>query len=163
MTFHNGSIFGHWSALSTQPIYFRQWFSGRVLSWRLSITMACSKVRVAGIRNSSLIRTSTISIRSRRRGHFFFAGQPGQLAIYVCLSMVCPRNSPVRFSGRARAEPTGCIVHFRAISIKLSGEHPAADLILLDRFEQSLEIALPEAVVPFSLNELKEDRADDSL
>src|SRR4051794_33234591 len=42
-------------------------------------------------------------------------------------------------------------------------QHAAADLVFLDRFEQGLEVALPEAFVPFSLDELEEDRADRGL
>src|SRR5882757_4737598 len=39
-------------------------------------------------------------------------------------------------------------------------QHAAPDLILLDRFEQRLEIALAETVVALALDELEEDRPD---
>src|ERR1700719_5224462 len=39
-------------------------------------------------------------------------------------------------------------------------QHAAPDLILLDRFEQRLEIALAKTVVALALDELEEDRPD---
>src|SRR4051794_25729117 len=43
---------------------------------------------------------------------------------------------------------------------RLHLQHPAANLVFLDRFEQRLEIALAKAVVALALDELEEDRAD---
>src|SRR3954462_4938446 len=40
------------------------------------------------------------------------------------------------------------------------GQHAAPDLILLDRFEQRLEIALAESIVALALDEFEEDRPD---
>jgi hypothetical protein len=37
------------------------------------------------------------------------------------------------------------------------------DLILLDRLEQGLEVALAEAIVTLSLDELEKDRSNDRL
>src|SRR5580692_9158083 len=42
-------------------------------------------------------------------------------------------------------------------------EDAAGDLVLLDRLEQRLEVALAEAVVALALNELEEDRPDHGL
>src|SRR5690606_16726636 len=42
-------------------------------------------------------------------------------------------------------------------------EDAPADLVLLDRFEQRLEVALAEALVALPLDELEEDRADHGL
>src|SRR5271156_2012657 len=42
-------------------------------------------------------------------------------------------------------------------------QHAAADLVLLDRFEQGAEIALAEAFVALALDQLEEDRADHGL
>src|SRR5262245_37898639 len=39
-------------------------------------------------------------------------------------------------------------------------EHPAPDLILLDRFKQGLEVAFAEALIALALNELEKDRSD---
>src|SRR5215467_6215003 len=39
-------------------------------------------------------------------------------------------------------------------------QHAAADLVFLDRFEQSLEVALAEPVVTLALDELEENRPD---
>src|SRR5439155_12774857 len=39
-------------------------------------------------------------------------------------------------------------------------QHAAANLILLDRFEQRLEIALAESIVALALDEFEEDRPD---
>src|SRR5690606_7589997 len=39
-------------------------------------------------------------------------------------------------------------------------DHAPAQLVLLDGFEQGLEIALAEALVTLALNDLEEDRAD---
>src|SRR5580692_10053638 len=39
-------------------------------------------------------------------------------------------------------------------------QHAATDLVLLDRFEQSAEIALAETFVALALDQLEEDRAD---
>src|SRR6185436_9187966 len=39
----------------------------------------------------------------------------------------------------------------------------AADLVLLDRFEQRAEIALPEPLVALALDDLEEDRPDHRL
>src|SRR5687767_98516 len=45
----------------------------------------------------------------------------------------------------------------------IGSDHPAADLVELDRFEQGLEIALAEAFVALALDNLEENRADDVL
>src|SRR5215471_18201467 len=42
-------------------------------------------------------------------------------------------------------------------------KNTAADLVLLDRLEQRLEISLAEAVVALSLDEFEEDRANHGL
>ena len=47
--------------------------------------------------------------------------------------------------------------------LRISPNHATLDLILLDALEQSLEIALPEALIAFALDELEEDRPDDVL
>src|SRR5512140_1472082 len=39
-------------------------------------------------------------------------------------------------------------------------QYPTPDLVLLDRLEQGLEVALAKAVVALALDELEEDRAD---
>src|SRR5258707_7787824 len=47
-----------------------------------------------------------------------------------------------------------------SLSRRIHLQHPTPDLILLDRFEQGLEVALAKAVVALALDELEEDRAD---
>src|SRR5579864_6901398 len=42
-------------------------------------------------------------------------------------------------------------------------DHAAADLVLLDGFEQRAEVALAETLVALALDDLEEDRADDVL
>src|SRR4051812_43611369 len=39
-------------------------------------------------------------------------------------------------------------------------QHPPANLIFLDRFEQRLEVAFAEPIVALALDELEEDRPD---
>src|SRR5215468_4816611 len=48
-------------------------------------------------------------------------------------------------------------------SDRLSGKYAAPNLIFFDRLEQSLEIALTEAIIALPLDELEEDRADHGL
>src|SRR5262249_1609565 len=70
--------------------------------------------------------------------------------------------------GQSRARP---LRHFRVRGRRLCPTHvalrrrknTAADLVLLDRLEQRLEISLAEAVVALSLDEFEEDRADHGL
>src|SRR5215213_9065377 len=46
---------------------------------------------------------------------------------------------------------------------RLGLQHTAANLVLLDRFEERLEVSLPEPIVSLALDELEEDRADRGL
>src|SRR5687768_393159 len=96
--------------------------------------------------------------RAGREGDRWASAAPGAAA-----EGPAPRGPPQerQEKGRARARPPP------SESVVASGdfvlEDAAPDLVLLDRFEQRLEVALAEAVVALALDELEEDRADGGL
>jgi len=68
------------------------------------------------------------------------------------------QRSLARLSETIRAAKLDVLV---APSLRRGGrQHPAADLIFLDRLEQRAEIALAEALVALALDELEEDRPE---
>src|SRR5215204_837964 len=65
---------------------------------------------------------------------------------------------------QSRRRKTDALARFVLPAALLGGlalEHAAPDLVFFNRLEQGLEVALPEAVVAFSLDEFEKDRADD--
>ena len=47
--------------------------------------------------------------------------------------------------------------------LTISNESPSFDLVELNAFEEGSEVALAEALVTFSLDDLEEDRANDGF
>ena len=62
---------------------------------------------------------------------------------------------PVTYNGIRQS-----VLRFEQLLCRTGAEDTSADLVLLNGFEQGLEIALAKAVVTLALDELKEDRAD---
>ncbi len=62
---------------------------------------------------------------------------------------------------RGRVSSGEATANLPLVLIRLDLEHATTDLVFLDGLEKRAEIAFAEALVPFPLDELEEDRADD--
>ena len=105
--------------------------------------------RCSSIRGPSLMPTAKATMSARRR----------------CWASACSMRHSARHADplQTRSGTTAldkAISDLNALIGRIGFEDTAADLILLDGFEEGLEIALAKAVVTLALDELKEDRAD---
>src|SRR5262249_13024401 len=79
------------------------------------------------------------------------------------LAAACCMDGTVRAPAMTLSWRCGCVNKSTPALRRLGLEHAARHLVPLDRFEERLEVALAEALVPLALDDLEEDRADHRL
>ena len=97
---------------------------------------------------------------------------------------VCQKNIDLSSSSRANVNDHNCSLvvivlkiaqdykcpvdksaGFKILMARVSGslQHPAGDLVGLDRFKQGFEVTFAKAIITFALNEFEENRTNNRL